>query len=310
MPTKPDKAFLTYRQQADLLASRGMLVGDKEHCEHLLSILNYYRLSGYWFPLFDQKTGQFKNGTRFADIVAYYEFDERLRSWLFSGLSKIETSMRALLGYELGKIHPHIHLSVRHLNPRASQIAKSRKNTKRLTNYEIWYSRYKDAIRSSHEVFVQHHLEHYDGRLPIWVAVEIMDWGLLSHLYAMCPEKTRKTIANRLDLTSPQLESWLKSLNIVRNIVAHHARVYNRVFEIKPKFPKDGLWSVAKIKSHKLFAIIVMVYYLHGKLKLPDFEPIDYVFERFPKSVAEMDVFMGVPKNWKELLSQIDAPQG
>ena len=89
MSTRPVKAFLTYRQQADLLASRGMLIGDKEQCEHLLSILNYYRLSGYWFPLFDQKTGQFKNGTRFTDIVAYYEFDEQLRSWLFSGLSKI-----------------------------------------------------------------------------------------------------------------------------------------------------------------------------------------------------------------------------
>ena len=81
-----------------------MLIADREHCQHVLSTLNYYRLSGYWFPLFDQKTGQFKDGTRFTDIVAYYEFDEQLRSWLFAGLSKIETSIRALLGYELGKI--------------------------------------------------------------------------------------------------------------------------------------------------------------------------------------------------------------
>lgn len=305
MPTKPDKVFLTYGQQVDLLVSRRMLIADREHCQHVLSTLNYYRLSGYWFPLFDQKTGQFKDGTRFTDIVAYYEFDEQLRSWLFAGLSKIETSIRALLGYELGKIHPHIHLSVNHLNPRASQVARSRKNTKRFTNYEIWYTRYLNAIKSSHEIFVQHHLEHYKGKLPIWVAVEIMDWGLLSHLYAICPEKTRKTIANRLNLTSPQLESWLKSLNIVRNIVAHHARVYNRVFEIKPKFPKDGLWSAAQIKPHKLFAIIVMVYYLHSKLKLPNLKSIDDLFEHFPKSAAEMEVFMGVPKNWKTLLSQI-----
>lgn len=116
-----------------------MLVGDKEQCEHLLSIFNYYRLSGYWFPLFDQKTGQFKNGTKFTDIVAYYKFDEHLRSWLFSGLSKIETSMRALLGYELGKIHPHIHLSINHLNPRANQVAKSRKtgNDLQITRFGI-----------------------------------------------------------------------------------------------------------------------------------------------------------------------------
>lgn len=305
MSTKPDKVFLTYEQQVDLLVSRGMLVDDRERCRYVLSTLNYYRLSGYWFPLFEQGLEHFKDGTRFADIVAFYNFDEQLRNWLFAGLSKIEISIRALLGYELGKIHPHIHLNVNHLNVRANQIAKSRKNTKKLTNYAIWYDRYTNAVNSSHEDFVQHHRDHYKCKLPIWVAVEIMDWGLLSNLYGMCPEKARQAIANRLDLTAPQLESWLKSLNIVRNFVAHHARVYNRVFEIKPKFPKRNLWPVVQIKSHKLFAIIAMVYYLHGKLKLTDFEPIDSVFKHFPKSVEEMDVFMGVHKNWKTLLQQI-----
>ncbi|MDO5733488.1 MAG: Abi family protein, partial [Eubacteriales bacterium] len=238
MSIKQDKVFLPYGQQVDLLVARGVIVDDKERCKHVLSTLNYYRLSGYWFPFFDQELKRFKDGTRLADIVAFYDFDKQLRNWLFAGLSKSEISIRALMGYELGKIHPHIQLSANHLNARATQELKSRKNTKKLTNYEIWYNRYMNAIQSSHEDFVQHHLQHYNGKLPIWVAVEIMDWGLLSNLYSMCPEKARQAIAKRLDLTAPQLESWLKSLNIVRNFVAHHARVYNRVFEIKPKLPQ------------------------------------------------------------------------
>ncbi len=305
MNIKQHKVFLTYEEQVDLLVSRGMLVDNREYCAHVLSKLNYYRLSGYWFPLFDQKLGRFKDGTQFTDIVSFYDFDEQLREWLFVALSKIETSVRALLGYNLGNIDPHIHLDVNQLNAHARQVAKSKKNKKQLTNYEMWRERYESAVQSSHEDFVKHHLKYYKGKLPIWAAVEIMDWGLLSYLYGMCPKNVREAIANHLVLTAPQAESWLKSLNIVRNYVAHHARVYNRVFEIKPKLPQDDSWSTTQIKSHKLFAVIAMVYYLHGKLELTDFKPINSLFKIFPKSIEEMEVFMGVPRNWKTLLQQI-----
>jgi hypothetical protein len=43
------KAYKTYDEQVDLLASRGMDVGDRDAAIKQLQHINYYRLSGYWY---------------------------------------------------------------------------------------------------------------------------------------------------------------------------------------------------------------------------------------------------------------------
>ncbi|WP_267911299.1 Abi family protein [Corynebacterium macginleyi] len=50
-------------------------------------------------------------------------------------------------------------------------------------------------MKASKEDFVSHHKSKYGGTLPIWAAVEIMDWGMLSYLYGMSPNIVRKRIA-------------------------------------------------------------------------------------------------------------------
>ena len=41
-----------------------------------LSHISYYRLAGYWWPMYaDKKTHQFKPNSRFEDVVALYNFD-------------------------------------------------------------------------------------------------------------------------------------------------------------------------------------------------------------------------------------------
>ena len=64
----------------------------------------------------------------------------------------------------------------------------------------------------SREDFVEHHRTKYEGILPIWAAVETMDWGELTHLYRMCPKTVREKVSMRLDITPSQLTSWLKCL--------------------------------------------------------------------------------------------------
>ncbi|VEI48268.1 abortive infection bacteriophage resistance protein [Actinobacillus equuli] len=60
--------------------------------------------------------------------------------------------------------------------------------------------------------------------------IEMLTWGELSHLYAGLSEKHQKPIAKNLGVQAPILESWLKVLNDVRNICAHHSRLWNREF--------------------------------------------------------------------------------
>lgn len=81
------KAYRTYDQQVDLLARRGMEVGDRNRAVSVLRHVNYYRLSGYWYPFRQQAGGtrvdDFYPGTRLDDVVALYEFDARLRAATF-----------------------------------------------------------------------------------------------------------------------------------------------------------------------------------------------------------------------------------
>jgi len=43
------KPHLAFADQVSLLKSRGMIVEDEAEAEHLLSVIGYYRLSGYWY---------------------------------------------------------------------------------------------------------------------------------------------------------------------------------------------------------------------------------------------------------------------
>lgn len=121
------KQFKTYGEQVELLRQRGMRVNDPEHAEMLLARLNYYRLSGYWYPMrrFSQGDGtaqdEFVDGASFDLVVALYGFDEQLRHSVFIELDRVELAIRTKLGHELGRLDPLIYLDPQRLNARARQ---------------------------------------------------------------------------------------------------------------------------------------------------------------------------------------------
>lgn len=109
------KKFKTYEEQLDVLAERGMDVGDREEAVLLLKRVSYYRLSGYCYPFRKLATSSgredtFFPGTRLRDVVDLYRFDSRLRTATFTALTPIELAIRTHLGHELGRLDPLIHL--------------------------------------------------------------------------------------------------------------------------------------------------------------------------------------------------------
>lgn len=241
LATPQVKQFKTHSEQIALLRERGMLIESDSKACRLLDQVNYYRLSGYWYSWRKLlKTGEradsFIAGTTLADVVAVYMFDCKLREAVFTCLAPIELSVRSMLGHELGRIDPFSHLHPDSLGSlaRASDCEGSS------SGHQKWLERYEKELRASREDFVNHHKKKYGGKLPIWAAVEVMDWGSLTHLYKLAPIGVRDTIAARVDLNATQLGSWLKALNILRNYSAHHARMFNRVYAIKPRLPRKA----------------------------------------------------------------------
>jgi len=276
-----------------------MRVADRERAVEKLRRVNYYRLSGYWYPFRMRKpdgggrSDRFLREANFDDVVALYDFDARLRVAVLAVLAPVELSMRSLIGHALGEIDPCIHLKADLLSP----VVRGKLASK----YAEWQKRYQDKLKDSREDFVRHHKDKYGGTLPVWAAVEVLDWGMLTHLYSMSPRAAQNKVADAVNLTSPQLESWLKALNIVRNIAAHHGRMYNRVYGQCPKLPRmgrcDGLLECETVMN-RAFGQLTLVQYLLKVLNVGNIRLLPATLMDFPDGAIVSLRDTGAPEEW------------
>ena len=292
------KEFKTYNEQVDILVRRGMDIEDRDEAVFLLQQVSYYRLSGYCYPFREFKNNSradtFFPGTRLRDVVDLYRFDSRLRTETFTALTPIELAIRAHLGHELGRLDPLIHL-----DPYKFGVTV---RTPKEKKYNSWRKRYDRELGSSREDFVNHHKQKYGGNLPVWAATEIMDWGTLTYLYELSPTSVQNTISSQCDLTAPQLRSWLKALNIVRNICAHHGRLFNRVHAISPKLPAQGTHTdldCINTDWKRTFGQLTLVQLLLDRLNVGNKKLLPTVVQSFPEVQIVPISHMGAPDNWQ-----------
>lgn len=99
------KPFLTHDQQADQLIARG-LQGDRASLVAHLRAVNYYRLSGYWYPFrkpdparAGAKLDTFYPDATVAKVWDRYVFDRRLRLLVMDALERVEIDARTHLAY-------------------------------------------------------------------------------------------------------------------------------------------------------------------------------------------------------------------
>lgn len=290
------KEYRSYDEQIDLLVQRGMDVGERDEAVALLRRVNYYRLSGYWYPfrriVDGRRLDDFYSGTRLADVTALYQFDARLRTVAFAELSQIELTIRALLGHELGRIDPRAHLNLTLLGPTA-------RNGR---SYADWLARYEVELRRSREDFVDHHRQRYGSRLPVWVAVELLDWGGLARLYSFAPRGVQDVIAESCGLNGPQLTSWLRALNLMRNTCAHHGRLFNRVHTNAPRLPSAGRHpdlDAATTEWRRTFGQLTLVQFLVDRLTLGGRSLLPAVLKTFPSVPAVPLSHIGAATTWQ-----------
>ncbi|TCP56268.1 abortive infection bacteriophage resistance protein [Tamaricihabitans halophyticus] len=292
------KRFKTYDELVDVLASRGMDVGDRTAAVAQLHKVNYYRLSGYWYPFRRQisateRSDQFYKGTTLVDVTKLYQFDARLRSATFDALAPVELSLRAALGHALGELDECAHLRPDLLGPRA----------RKGSSYDKWRRGYEVELSRSREDFIAHHQVRYGGTLPVWVAVEILDWGSLTYLFGYSPRKIQDDLADVFGLSAPQLESWMRCLNVVRNVCAHHGRLFNRVYAITPKLPRVGhLPDLDTVRSgmNRTFGQLSLVQHMLVRSGNGSSKALSAVLRSYPQEVSTVPLsHTGAPRAWQ-----------
>lgn len=240
MALKPLKPWMSFADQLAQLEERGMGVEDKAAALEYLERIGYYRLSGYWYPMraIDTaaslakrqavRSNTFVSGARFEDVVRLYVFDKKLRLLALDALERIETSVRVDIAHLLGKHSPTAHEdpACLHGNFAKKQIARGSDSGN--TAHQLWLDKYRLLVRRARrEPFVAHHLQVY-GRLPIWAAIEVWDFGLMSKLFAGMKHADQQTVAAIYGAPDGNtFAQWLRSLNFIRNVSAHHSRLWN-----------------------------------------------------------------------------------
>jgi abortive infection bacteriophage resistance protein len=97
------------------------------------------------------------------------------------------------------------------------------------------------------------------------------------------------------------LESWMRSIAVLRNCCAHHARVWNRRFSMIPQLPKsmsnDWITNL-NLDTHKIYAQLCCIIYWQNSI----YENNDFVnkFKQLLQKYPNIDVTaMGFPKDWE-----------
>lgn len=287
--TKPPR---TFEDQADQLISRG-LIADKPALVQCLSVVNYYRLSGYLYPFRQRNSDEFISGTTLDEVWQRYTFDRHLRLLVIDGIERIEVSVKTQLVYEFS----HLYGAFGHLDIINLPKIKQRK-------YNALINRIKEETDRSNEIFVKHFFNKYGDKhqyLPLWMTAELMSFGtMLTFFRAVSPAVKRK-IAAFYNIPYQLLFKWLIVLNGVRNTCAHHGRLWNKKYSLSlPNHRKYPDWYVpVKIPQDRIFGIVTILKYMLGIIAPQSQWPqrLQDLLLKYPNIPLKP---MGFPANWKD----------
>jgi len=245
------KPYLPIAGQVQLLIRRQMAINDTVLAADWLKRVGYYRLSGYSYPFrqsqvqIDPTTGtaivtvldDFQNGTTFQQVIDLYLFDKSLRALFLDAIELIEVGLRVDIALLLGARG-----AMAHLDPNQFDANFSRLPFPTGSKHAAWIRKQAEKFRNSNEEFVRHFKTRYAGDLPVWMAIEVWDFGMMSVLLEGLSSPDRSTISRSFALVRDNiLPSWTRNLNVVRNICAHHGRLWNRsLASVTPVLPRVG----------------------------------------------------------------------
>lgn len=322
-----DKPHMPFDKQVDLLESRGLVIPNKRLALAGLKRIGYYRLSAYWYPYRQppangesvsatvRRQDTFVEGATFDHALALYAFDEKLRMRLMQGVEILEIALRVQIGYHLGKIDPFAHLEVEHLSEYAREMDGGTE-----TRHEYWLRKYRERCsESATEDYVRHFREKYEGELPIWVATEIMNFGALVRLLQFLPEAVQRKVAQTFGVQRTRdFSSWCRSLNVVRNHCAHHARLWNRVFPYPPSKVQanrvpERIKHLAEIPDEEQARVYYLAALLAGMIReaVPSSNwprNLRGDVKKFPDVPRFSVSSMGFPDGWEALPLWADEP--
>jgi abortive infection bacteriophage resistance protein len=239
------KPPLSHGQLVDRLTERGLAVPDVTRAQRYLRHIGYYRLSPYTIPFQVPGTEHgFRAGTEFDDVLDLYVFDRKLRLLILDALERVEVAVRSATTDQMA-LHrggPHWYLDTAHFQ-HLDRHAKMLSLIEQTCRARLESDPEAPTGGLDHRSALEHYLLNYGTPElpPSWLMVETLTIGQLNSLIANLRRRDdRSAIAASLGIKEPLLLSWLRSYVRVRNICAHHGRLWNAGLGVYPALPRSA----------------------------------------------------------------------
>jgi len=236
-------------------------VNDPASAAHYLEHIGYYRLSGYALPF--QKGGigpdrhDFNPGATFELILDRYSFDRKLRLVVMDAVERIEISVRSTMCNLISVRHgPHWYLKANVFNHRF--------------NHTKFVEEIKDQIghtnRRRRDIYIDHYYSKYStpSMPPAWMVMESISLGIISRAFQNLLPSEFNPICDEIGLPHPVLASWIHTISYIRNLCAHHSRVWNRECAIKPI--AANAYKADLIPNDRIYAQLIVMQVLLRKI--------------------------------------------
>lgn len=304
------KVFKTLDEQIDILASKGLIIGDREKAKDVLLRENYFFISGYRHLFMKSyNDGKFIPGSTFEELYATFVFDRQVRNIYFKHILVVENNIKSLISYVLSKKYGFREKDYLNANNFTQNPMKARQV------HDI-LDKMKRQIRvngKKHAATV-HYLSNY-GYIPLWILVKVLSFGIVSELFTILKDEDQQEIADIYKLDIASLSIYLSILANYRNLCAHEDILYD--YRTQRKIPDTKYHyqlDITKTEDeyicgkNDLFAVIIV---LKQMLSSEEFRnlineigyEIDILDGRIDTlSVEELLNKISFPNNWRDIL--------
>lgn len=251
------KPHATSKNWVSHLRAKGLTIAQPNVAAKKIELIGYERLRIYFTSRRDLTIAgkPFLPGTTYKDILQLYEFDMKLRRLCFDHCGIFEVAFRNSMSEALSSAHGgHAHIKLE-----SYESADARRAA--LAMLSSVYAKSKDA-RSIH------YTKQYSAPIlpPIWTLKEFLTFGASIRLYKLLDKSIKDSIAKDFGLPNHIfMEKWASCLVDLRNICAHHDRLFNRSFQKQPQHLKSASVPSPATPVKKLKAITQCLDYMLSK---------------------------------------------
>lgn len=309
---------MTIDEQVNFLKNEKKLKFKSEKlAKRVLQEVGYYKLiNAYKIPFIINN--QYLDNVYFEDIYNLYKFDIELKTIVFEAATNIEINFKSLLSEVISSqygIKEKIYLKKENFAP---DTGKADEYTFAQMKKHI-----KDSIKKqvdNMQPAVKWYNDNYKY-FPFWVVVNILTIGSVSRIYGKLKDSDKIIVAKNYKLPYDYLGSYIRHINLVRNICAHNDVLYRyksinsipqKIKNVKDIYEKLGILKNPKTGryfkgSNDFLATIIIFKLLLSK------ENFNLFYTKFKGLLSKLEktlspIFyekildeMGLPENWFEI---------